>query len=59
MAWGKLGLPKGVTRHPSGFVARVGINREYKYLGLFRTAEEAGDAVSKAAKSLHGEFAKR
>lgn len=56
-AFGRLGLPKGVSRHPSGFMARVGFGGREIYLGLFRTEEAASAAHTEAAKRLHGEFA--
>ena len=38
--------------------ARLMINKKEKYLGLFKTLEEAVEAVKKARKELHGEFAR-
>lgn len=47
---------KGVTPFKGKFTARVGINRQQHYLGIFDTAELANDAVVDKRKELHGEF---
>ena len=38
--------------------AQLMINREVKYLGYFKTIEQAEEAVKKAREELHGEFAR-
>jgi len=38
--------------------ARLMINKKEKYIGLFKTLEEAVEAVKKAREELHGEFAR-
>ena len=38
--------------------AQLMINRKVKYLGYFKTIEEAEEAVKKAREELHGEFAR-
>lgn len=40
------------------YYARIAVNGKQKYLGRYRTAEEAGEAYSKAAEKLHEEFAR-
>lgn len=50
---------KGVYSVPSGrYMASVPINRKSKYIGTYDTPEEAARAYDKAAKELHGEFAR-
>lgn len=51
---------RGVTKHADGFgyVARIGIRGERKYLGYFRTAEAAYAAYCDAAPKVHGAFAR-
>jgi hypothetical protein len=48
---------KGVCFNHEGWVARIAINGETKYLGNFVTKEDAARAYDRAAKELHGEFA--
>jgi hypothetical protein len=49
---------KGVcwSKSNNAWVVRVTINRENKWVGQFKTVEEAAEAYANAAKSLHGEF---
>lgn len=54
----KLGI-KGVRLHRNGrFEARLRVNRSLKYLGCFRTIEEAKAVYDAAAKLYFGEFAR-
>lgn len=50
---------KGVTwvKNNNAWQASIRINGVGKYLGLFKTAEEAHEKYCEAAKELHGEFA--
>ena len=52
---------KGVSRSPSGclkpWTARIQVNGNVHYLGLFDTPEEAHNEYIKAAKKHFGEFA--
>ena len=55
----KTGL-KGVTVHMQrpGYFARIQRDGKVKHLGYFLTAEEAHEAYCKAAREIHGDFAK-
>lgn len=54
----KLGI-KGVRLHRNGtFEARIRVNRELKYLGCYRTADEAKRVYDAAAISYFGEYAR-
>jgi hypothetical protein len=48
--------PRGVRKTKSGFAARIGENGNYRYLGHFKTVEEAASARRKAEQQFHGEF---
>ena len=49
---------KGVQRHRTGrFAAKIQVNGKQKYLGLFDTPEEAGEAYRLEAIRVHEEFA--
>lgn len=49
---------KGVHPHRHKWVAEICARGRRTYLGIFETAEEAGDAYAAAAARLHGEFAR-
>lgn len=49
---------KGVTFQAGKFVAMITHNRKVYYLGRFSTAEAAAEARNKAAKEMHGDFAR-
>lgn len=51
---------KGVTtnKHASGFVAQITVDGKNKYLGRFRTPEQAHAAYCEAARVAFGEFAR-
>jgi HNH endonuclease/AP2 domain len=59
--WGRTGF-KGVRIEPRGkvpkYVATIKVNGIKHYLGSYRTPEEAHAAYVKAARQLHGEFAR-
>lgn len=50
---------KGVTkyRYSGGWIAQITVNRESKYLGVFKTKEEAAKIYNKNAKKYFGKFA--
>lgn len=48
---------RGVHRHGAHFYARANIAGEYKYLGMFDTAEEASAYYKQATLAIHGEYA--
>lgn len=43
-------LPRGVTEHPGGYVAKISIYGKRKHLGLFKTPEEAETAYLNASR---------
>lgn len=45
-------IPRGVTAHRNRFVAQITVNRKTKYLGCFKTPEEASDAYEKALAAI-------
>lgn len=45
---------KGVFPNGSGFMARIAIDGKPKYLGTFKTVEEAQRVYNKEAKRLYG-----
>lgn len=47
---------RGVSKCPSGWIARIRISGKYAHLGVFKTPEAASDAYQKAASVHHGEF---
>ncbi len=53
-------LPKGIRFHNGSkkYEARICINYESRYLGLFEAPEDAHAAYIEAARKYHGEFAR-
>lgn len=51
-------FPKGVTKNGNRFCARISVHGgpRYKWLGNFRTIEEAEAAYIKASLEIHGRF---
>lgn len=51
---------KGVCWHRGNqkWIASIGVNKRKKFLGYFDSPEAAYDAYCKAARELHGEFAR-
>lgn len=49
---------KGVSHVRGRWMASIRLNWKRHYLGCFATPEEAAEAYAKAARELHGEFAK-
>jgi hypothetical protein len=49
---------KGVTKHGSGYRARIMINNKHKCLGTRKTPEAARSLYAQAAQEHHGEFAR-
>lgn len=49
---------KGVTRHRSGWMAKIKLNGKTHYVGLYSTPELASVAYDVAAKTMHGDFAR-
>jgi hypothetical protein len=53
----RLGV-KGVRKDKNKYAARITVSRKTIHLGTFETPEEAALAYAKAAKELHGAFAR-
>jgi len=51
---------KGVKRRKdcNRWTAQIQLNGKYRYIGIFRTAQDAHAAYVAASKELHGEFAR-
>lgn len=49
---------KGVCWHPQGWQARISINGKRTHLGFYATPAEAGAAIKRKRKEIHGEFAR-
>lgn len=45
----------GVTKHKNGYQAQIGVSNKVRYIGLFRTANEARAAYLAAKQELHVE----
>lgn len=52
----KLGV-KGVHMHQGKYLAQICIDGQPKYLGLYKTLEEASEAYQSVAENIQGEFA--
>jgi hypothetical protein len=54
------GRYKGVTWHKGArkWLAQIMCDRKYRYLGLHAAEEDAARAYDRAARELHGEFAR-
>ena len=50
---------KGVSWHKSNqlWVANLRVNKKHKYIGGFKTIEEAANAIKQAREELHGQYA--
>lgn len=49
---------KGIYRHRNKWAAHICVHNVSRYIGIFRTPEEAHAAYRRAATELHGEFAR-
>jgi len=47
---------RGVTKGPWGYVARVTIKGDRRYLGIFKTPQDAHATYVKAAREFYGEY---
>jgi len=47
---------KGVSKRRKKFTAQAQVNKKYYYLGIYDTAEEAGEVYQEFVKKHHGEF---
>jgi len=56
--WRNRMLPKGVYKNRDKFVAQIMKDRKPIYLGIFDSPEGARRAHMKAARALHGDFAR-
>lgn len=52
----KVACPRGVYKSPRGWAAQICKNYKSRYLGTFKTPEEAHEAYLEAAKLIHGSF---
>jgi hypothetical protein len=52
------GALKGAYRHENGWLAMIGFEGKQRYLGRYKTEEEAHTVYCEAAILLHGEFRK-
>lgn len=48
--WKRPDLPRGVTEHPGGYLAKISINGKRKHLGLFSNPRDAELAYLKASE---------